>query len=268
MRILKEHFNSIHQMLEIVNKRSNNEVMKNQNSSQTDDEEFTLTESWEQAIDLFQYGYKDIMDEIKIGMKKETKFQAATHNRKIKTGVQGYAPHVPNAILGLPNSMIDMKSEVRKVKAISIVYSITESAGVEAEEFVKSGIAVLSTIYALELRGVRVNLKIMFYDGKSEDERAFASVNLKDYREHLDLQKLCFPVAHPSMSRRLGFKWLETVPELECNGWSYGYGSQMKTEEFFEIEGLFKQNEHFLNLDITKECDYNTDRIIEKLDLK
>lgn len=267
MKIFKEHFNSIHQMLEIVNKRPNNEAMKGSKSSHTEDEDFTMTKSWEEAIDLFQYGYKDILEEIKTGMKEEAKFQAASSRRKNILSVEGFAPHVPNAILGLPNSMIKTQSEVRKVKAISLVYSITANAGTDASEFVKSGVAALSTIHALELRGIRVNLKIMFYNAKCQNDRAFGTVNLKDYREHLDLQKLCFPVAHPSMFRRIGFKWLETLPGLKNDDWSRGYGRQMETHEVLDIKDLLKENEYLLNLEMTEECEYNVDKIIEKLQL-
>jgi hypothetical protein len=242
--------------------------MKGENESTTNGEDFTLTKSWDQAIDLFQYGYVDILDELKVGMKAATKFMTPQNRRKITTGVVGFVPHVPNAILGLPNSMIHIESEVRKTKAISLVYSITGNAYVRADQFVKSGIAVLSTIHALELRGIRVSLKIMFFNARCNDDRTIGTVTLKDYREHLDLQKLTFPVAHPSMFRRIGFKWLETVPGLTDTDWSSGYGRTMDTDDVLEIKGLFGANEHFLNIPIVEECEHDVDNIINRLNLK
>jgi len=268
MRVLTEHFTSIHQMLDVTGKRRNNSVFNDTYHSRTGDKSFTMTKSWEEALHLFQYGYTDILDQIKTGMKENAKFQTPTMRRKMTTSVQGFIPHVPNAILGLPNSMIDIKSEVKKVKAISLVYSICENANINASEFVKSGISVLSTVHALELRGIRVNLKIMFYNAKHDIERALGTVDVKHFHEHLDLQKLCFPVAHPSMFRRIGFKWIETFPELKSKGWSWGYGSQMRSDEVLALKDIWKDNEYYLSLDITKKCQYDVDKIISRLKLK
>lgn len=269
MKVVKEHFQSIHQMLENINKRPKNEVMRGRESaSYTGSEDFTLTESWDKAIYLFKYGYTDILEEIKTGMKTNASFQKPVAKRRIKTHVEGVVPHIPNAILGLPNSMIHIQPNIQKTKAISIVYVKPASCMVDAREFVESGIAVLSTIHALEIRGFRVNLKVMFFNGKVGDERVFSTVDVKHYREHLDLHKLCFPIAHPSMFRRIGFKWLETTPEIEESGWARAYGKPVPVNEILEIEGLAQKNEYYISLATTKECNYNVDEIIEYLNVK
>lgn len=268
MHIVQEHFQSIHQMLKTLDGRKNNAVMRGEDSSSSGNSSFTLTESWDHAMKLLRYGYTDILGEIKAGMKEHAKFQEVSKKRNIKTAVQGVAPHVPNALLGVPNAMIHYESTVQKTKAISLVYFETANAGVEADTFVKSGIALLSTVHALEIRGYRVKLKCMFFSSKCEDERAFASVNLKDYREQLDLHKLCFPIAHPSMFRRIGFKWLETVPGIEEEDWSGGYGQPIYEDELSEIEGILKENEYFVTLHAIREQNYNVDGIIEYLNLK
>lgn len=157
------------------------------------DKDFTGTNTWEEAVSLYQYGYTDILERIKSGIGANLQKTNPMTRRRVVTGVQGYAPHVPNAIMGLPNSMIHTESVMMKSKVVNIVYSSTENCGTEADEFIKSGIAVLSAVNALELSGYRVNLDISFYCAKDGDEYAFGTVNVKDYREHLDIQKLCFP---------------------------------------------------------------------------
>lgn len=266
-RIIKEHFKSIHEMLSVIESRKNNEVMANENSSHSNGKDFTGTRTYNEAKDLFQNGYTDILDKIKAGVSANLKRTEIRQRRNVQTGVVGYAPHVPNAILGLPNSMIHTKTAPQKVKAVSIVVGITENCDTEAEEFIKSGVAALGVVNALELRGYRVNLKVAFYVAQAGNERAFGTVSVKDYREHLDLQKLCFPLAHPSMFRRFGFKWMETQPEVKDYGWSWGYGSQMNDMKFIR-ENFLSDNEYFINLKITRDNKYDPEKIIEYLNIE
>jgi hypothetical protein len=267
MKIVKEHFGSIHQMLSVIESRPNNSVMAGQDSSKTGTKRFTGTDSYEEAKQLFETGYTEILDQVKTGVGNNLKKTQNINRRTIRTGVIGYAPHVPNAILGLPNSMILTEQQPQKIKTVSIVVGITEKCGTKAEEFVKSGIAALSVVNTLELRGYRVALKVAFWCSEGGNERAWGTITLKDYREHMDIQKLCFPLAHPSMFRRFGFKWLETCPEIKDFGWAWGYGRQLNDSDFIK-KNFLGDNEFFINLSVTKECDYDPDKIIEKMNLK
>lgn len=269
MNIVYEKFPSIRHLLKTINGRENNEIMRNENASKrTGGYDFTRTENWEEAMSLLENGYTDILGDLKIGMRENAKFQEGTRKRNMQTSVHGVAPHVPNAILGLPNAMINYETTIQKSRAISLIYSETANAGEDAESFVKGGIAILSTVHALEIRGFRVNLKGMFFAAKRGDDRAFVTVNLKDYREHLDLHKLCFPIAHPSMFRRIGFRWLETVPGLQEDGWSHGYGRSIQADEISEIDGIVAPNEYILSLHTIQECDHDVNKIIQYLNLK
>ena len=265
--IVKEHFTSIHQMLNVINSRPNNDVMSGKNSSTEGGESFTGTKNWEEANELFEHGYVEILDKIKAGVADGIKKTETVQKRRTSTGVVGYAAHVPNAIMGLPNSMIYTQSIPQKIKAISITYSICENCGTEAQEFIDSGIAVLNVINKLELNGCRVNLKIMFFNSEaSGNEYAFGTVDVKNFKEHMDLQKLCFPVAHPSMFRRFGFKWLETCKGLKQDGWSYGYGRMIHDEKV--INNQLSENEYYIDLPTTRKYNYNVDEIIKSMNLK
>lgn len=263
MYITKEHFNSIHEMLNIIKKRTNNPHMKDCDSSETGSKNFTGTKDFHEAENLFQYGYKDVLDKIKTGVAKSNVMRPE-NRRRVTTGTVGYAPHVPNAILGLPNSMIYTEKQTQKVKAISIIYDIGANCSMSTDEFIESGISVLNVINRLELQGVRVNLKIMFMCCEGSNEHCFVTVDVKDYREHMDIQKLCFPIAHPSMFRRFGFKWLETVPTMKTDGFQFGYGHHVG-ENDKELKKMIGENEFFLNLNITKKLGYNADKIIESM---
>lgn len=266
-RIIKEHFTSIHQMLSVIESRPNNSVMRNMDESRTGSKSFTGTKSYGEAKQLFETGYTEILERIKTGVGSNLKKTQSVNRRTVRTGVVGYAPHVPNVILGLPNSMILTEQKPQKIKTVSIVVGITENCGTAAEEFVKSGIAALSVVNTLEFRGYRVALKVAFWCAEGGEERAWGTITLKDYREHMDIQKLCFPLAHPSMFRRFGFKWLETSPEIQDSDWTYRYGCQLRDEKFIK-KNFLEENEFYINLSLTKQCGYDPDKIIEKMNLK
>ena len=272
MIITKEHFKSIAHLMNTIEGRENNPAMEGEHSSRNGTREFTGSDSYSEAKELLRYGYKDILDEIKREVRKYSKIQQTRPQRQIMNDIIGYAPNVPNAIQNLPNSMVNTITQPTKVKAVSIVYSIVENCGTDAEEFIKSGVALLNVINRLELSGIRVNLKIAFYVatvGSETDgnDYTFGTVDVKHYREHLDIQKLCFPLAHPSMFRRFGFKWIETVPGLDNRRWSFGYGRSISDyNDKAVLENIApNKDDKFINLSYMRDANYNVDNIIKEI---
>lgn len=269
MRVIEEHFDSIHQLLNVLNGRKNNSEMISCHSSDNNGKSFTGTVTYTEAVEIFETGYTDVLNEIKSGISHNLKATQNQTRRMVRTGVVGYAPHVPNAINGLPNSMIYTEKQSHKVKAVSIYYAPTENCGMDKNVFVKSGICMLSAINILEMSGVRVNLNVVFFNGVNDKntEGSFANVRVKDFREHMDIQKLCFPVVHPSMFRRFGFRWLETTPNMKESGWRFSYGH---TDKNFDkiIKQNMNDNEKFITLADTKNAEYNPEKLIELLDIK
>lgn len=257
-KIIMEEFSSIKEMLETIFEREKNEVMMYYDSSTKNGKDFTGTKSMEEALELLTFGDKEkyelIIQNIRTSGITRT---LMLPKRQIRTGVVGYAPNVPNAIMGLPNSMIYTDKPKMKSKVISLLYSVCENAMVLADELTKSGVAILNTINALELSGYRIELNILFFNGYGVKEKTRASVNLKKYNEHLDLLKLAFPFANPSMLRRFGFKWLETLPELTDTSYQGGYGHNNE-------EDLSDDKTVYLNYDMVRDEGYDAVRIIEK----
>lgn len=267
--VIEEHFDSIHRMLNVIGSRPNNPEMRDRHASENGDEEFTGTRNWDKAVELFEDGYTNVLGEIKFGILKNIRATQNQPRRMVKTGVVGYAPHVPNAINGLPNSMIYTERQMQKIKAVTIYYAPTENCNVGVETFIKSGIAMLSAINILELSGIRVNLNVVFFNGTNdgETEGSFGTVKVKDFREQMDIQKLCFPIVHPSLFRRFGFKWLETTPDMKRSGWSFGYGHH-STKFNDLIKTKLKNNEFFVGLDQTEKSNYDPEKLIELLGIK
>ena len=267
MNIVREHFKNLHELMTTLEKRPNNSIMEYKHESENGDSGFTGTQSYKEAEQLMAHGYTKILPEIKKGMVHANASTSPMQRRRVTTGVQGYAPHVPNAIQGLPNSMIRTESQMQKVKTVSIVYAMAGMANVPSSEFIKCGIVVLSIVNKLELSGCRVALQVAFKHSKVDDEIAIATVNVKSYSEHLDLQKLSFPIAHTSMFRRFGFKWLETSPDITDRGHASGYGRTIHSDSKQLRNAIASNGEILIDALIIQKNKYDADAIIKSLEL-
>lgn len=230
--IIDEFQNITHLMNELENRPVNTVFINEFLSSQKIDDEFrpwSGTRTYEEAEKLIKFGYDGILDQLKKGLIVPIKTE--NNIRRPKNDVIGFLPNVPNAIQGLPQSMINVKAVPQKTKVVNIIYAPVSNGGTNPQEFIDAGIKMVNVISALELNGIRTNLKIAMKFSYTEDEVVAALVTVKRDSEHLNLKKICFPIAHPAMLRRFGFKWLETSPKIQSHSWTIGYGSSNVYDE-------------------------------------
>lgn len=273
MRFITENFKSIDEMIKVLNSRPKNQIMKYCNSSEKPERVTTWygTDSYAEATSLIKKGYTEILPDIKKQVREQSKNYSNlfTVNKRIPlNAVIGYAPNVPNAIRNLPNSMITIDKVLQKKKVISIIYSIAGSCGESQDFFIKAGATLLTIIKFLEAQGISVELSVGFMGAMvaDESEAIFPTVKVKNYGQELDLQKLCFPIAHPSMFRRIGFKYLETCPDITKNYFSFSYGTPIRDLDIIKKNLKCKNNSVVvLNSYWIRENEYNTKKIVEKL---
>lgn len=237
-RVVHEYFSSIHQMLNVFESRRNNSVMANKHLSTIQGErEWAGTSSYKEAVKLLTCGYTDILDKLRLGIRKATKSLKDIDVSKstIIEDVQGASPIVPNYLQGLPKAMCYRQPVPKKIKTINIIYCPCENSGSDPDEFIEAGVAILSAIRAIEKSNVSIKLDCMFSDATAGSEAVIGIVRVKNYRDRLDLQKLCFPMAHPSMLRRIGFKYIETAPDMKERDFIFGYGSTPSLERLEEF---------------------------------
>ena len=246
--LYREDFGSIYSLLNTINNRENNSFMRNEDSSQEHgNEEWSGTSSYEEAQSLLIHGYEDPIKSIKSNLAKNKKLTSKIYNSIPKPIVQnrvvGFVPNVPNALKGLPESMITLEKFHKKRKTISIIYATGGSCGVESDVLASAGAALVSAINLIELSGVQTELSISFMPTKETKQIIFPTVKIKSYGERFNLQKICFPMIHPAMFRRIGFKYLETCPGMVEN-FSHGYG---RPPELEVLKTLIKGGLFFLD---------------------
>lgn len=275
MAYITERYRSIESLMRTLDSRNgkNNPAMQGNDSSKTGTKRFCGTKDYDEAVELITKGWTEKLDEIKKGFDKAVRVNTNTTQSRPRptTGIVGYAACVPNAILGLPNSMIATERVAQKVKAVTIVYNSSVSAGWSTDEMIECGITVMKLVNKLELDGYRVRLTAEPIATTSGSDLAQCLVDLKDWRQPLDLTKLAFPMIHPSMLRRVMFRWLETVPNLTNRGFSGGYGTPKSSEDYEKVVKEYKEerkclgdNDYYLTAYMVKDEKHDIDRIMKR----
>lgn len=283
MNVVYEEFNDIDELLKTLSTRPNNIIMRDSHSSEKKEDSFSKTKSYEEATDLLKNGYTDILEDVKSAVRRNNKFiyQYQDRQRKVKNMPIGFIPNVPNALQNKPDAMINIIHKPKKRKTINIIYAMSGSCSESADVFIKAGAALVSALNLIEISGIQTRLSVSFmasessygffdfYSRKTRDEDKqfiFPILRIKNYGERFNLTKICFPMAHPSMFRRIGFKYLETCPQLTDSNFANGYG---RVPELNEIRKIINtdENTYILNTSFIKENDYDIHRILKELEV-
>ena len=266
IKCIYEEFTSINQLLNTLNSRPNNQVMSESEASRTGDRDFCETSSYEEAVDLFVHGYTDIVGQVRAEVRKNNKaiYSNPIERRTIMNMPVGFIPNVPNALQNKPDSMINIVSTPQKRKTLSVIYAMGGSCGEEAESFIKAGAALVSALNLIELSGVQTRLYVDFMPSSGRKEMLSPVLRVKNYGERFNLTKICFPLVHPSMFRRIGFKYLETCPFVTDDSFRLGYGRLPEIEDLRRNIPTDKQT-FILNTKIIKNNAYSVKAILEEL---
>lgn len=275
-----ERFEGVDAFIKAINNRPVNSVFKGQtcSSQRTKDKSFFGTETYDESISIMQSGYKEGLEMMNNSKGRKITAGSTASKNLPKAGIVGFAPHVPNAIAGIPFSMISTQRQTQKSKVINILYDCTESAFVKIDDFVKAGRNLLDLIVSLEGQGYRVSLDIMLCSCNRKHKQGFMmSVKVKDHRQPINPLKVAYALIHPSFFRRQGFRWLETSPVVTLANIADGYGCPMRyltkdettasCRELLKGEGLLDKETFFTNVDEAKKVTDIND-LAEKMGMK
>lgn len=223
-----ERFNGVSEFLATIAKRPVNKHFWNERtnlSSNTPNYSFTLTKNYAESESVMATGYHQGLENLqKAGAFKVNRANNATRHIP-HASVVGYAPRVPNAIAGIPQSMIGTTHIQQKSRVVTILYDGGASSSVDAKKFVEAGRVLMSLIIKLKTQGYRVQLDILDAFCTSS-EKALCIVTVKNHRQPINPLKISYLLLHPSFFRRQGFRWLETSPEITFR--YDGYGSPLR----------------------------------------
>ena len=254
-KMQKIEFNSLEEFYRYICETPLNDTFRfSRLASIESDERFTNTKSFEEACDLFKNGWTQMSETLKNRLKVEGKFEPTLTSKNVQD-VQGYHPIVPLYLMGVPNNMVSRKMVPMKQKIVTLNKSFDYNCRVKVEQIIDESIKALRIIQKLESQNYRVNLNIIIGVsggiGKHSDEKYFIKIRLKSANEKLNISKLSFPMVHPSMLRRLYFRFMEVYPGVS-EYFRTGYGTPQQPQMLRVIwpdDILLPQ---FINKDIDK----------------
>lgn len=206
-------------------------------SSVEGNEYFTKTKSFNEAVDLFKHGWSDMAGKLVQKLKIIESKTEPTMKPRNKLDVCGYQAIVPLYLQGVPNCMVNKKMVPVKQKVITLNKSIDYHGGVSADKIIDESIKAMQIIKKLEAQGYRCNLNIVLGStgGWGEDAKQFIiKVRIKSANEKMNISKLAFPLVHPSMLRRLFFRFIEVYPNVTKN-FVHGYGRPATSGELRDV---------------------------------
>lgn len=222
-----EEFESVDEFRNALNTRKKNPYFNN-NGSHDHNFGFSETYSYEEADELMRKGYAKGLEDLLDGKPMSNlNYRGVLKRGMPHSGIVGFAPIVPNAILGLPNSMITSKVVPMKAKVITINVDSTVNSKFRKEDIIKGGRTIIKMIDRLEREGHRVNLDIIIGVNNGSNAEYAVKIKLKDARHPIDLLKISYPIIHPSFVRRHFLRYLEThptMPEKHARNMCHGYG--------------------------------------------
>ena len=237
-------------------------------SSVSSDYGFTHTHSYDEAVKLLKDGWQDKAQELTKKLSVVKNQVVSTQVQKVIYDVVGFQASVPRYLQGIPTSMVNKKLVPIKQKIITLDKDISYNCSITTEQIIEASVQTLQLIKKIEAQGIRVNLNLVWgaSAGHTGHTKEVVKVRLKSANERLNISKLAFPLVHPSMLRRLFFRYLEVAPTI-TDAYGFGYGSpldgfQLKTycEGEYVLPRLFDGNLSSLG-DLSTICSL-TDQIV------
>lgn len=225
---------------------------------------FTQTHTYDEATQLFKNGWNDMANELTKSLKVKQQQVENAQVQKAVYDIVGFQASVPRYLQGIPTSMVNKKMVPIKQKVITLNKDVSYHAGITTKEIVEASVQTLHLIKKIEAQGIRVNLNLIWGD-KAGNTKELIKIRLKSANERLNISKLAFPLVHPSMLRRLLFRYLEVVPSVTSEyTWAYGKpmdGSELKgfVPNEYVLPRLFDGNIKQLG-DLTTVCNL-TDKV-------
>lgn len=166
-------------------------------------------ESQEELDKMLREGYEAPVQRLK----DIVKIKASGNGKRItfKNDIVGGNPIVPLAMMGIPNSMINMHMKPIKNKVLDVYYDMTCSWDIKAFQIEDAGEEVLGAILELEAQGYRFNLYSVNSYSDCRDCDILA-VKVKDANQPFDLKRMSFSLMHPAFFRIVGFDWYGKCP--------------------------------------------------------
>lgn len=228
-------FSSIGEFISTINSLPNNRFFEGRELTsqrkENNDDGWCKSCDYSRATYLLTHGWDSAAKQMAQKVKLTDTVAAPVRTTKSVYSVIGSQASVPRYLQGIPTNMISRQTTYAKQKVITVTKGISYSGWWTSEDIMKESIKALELIQSLETSGQRVRLNVMLATGIN-NKNAIYKVCVKQPDERLNISKMAFALAHPSMLRRFFFRCIETDPFIKFDlTSSYGFPSSLPIKE-------------------------------------
>ena len=233
-RVNVETYNSAMEVAQDCKVRKNTSPCFHDYKTHTIKQDWHGVGSYEEALTLLRDGYQPTVEKLAASFKMSV--NGTQKRMSFQNSVAGFAPVVPLALKGVPNSMISTTIKPMKCKVVDVYYDMGVSSGTSTEQIIENGQKVLAAILDLEKQGFRFNLYAVqaYSDYRSAD---ILCVKVKSSDKPIDIKRISFPLTHHAFFRVIGFDWYGKCPVATYRD---GYG-QALTSNVHDYKEFGKQ---------------------------
>lgn len=235
--VIRKSFNDLEDLTKFLKKaKTSKQFSKEECSSQRkvdleEDDEFHDFSTYEEALNALEFGTDKYFDNFNANLKRVSKFLQEKELKKrisYENNMVGFAPIVPNTIIGNPVNMVNQKTNYKKIPTAKIVLEKGNSCGVNSADMCLFYSMIFALIQNLEQKGTRCEVWVCETAREGEEITCF-NIKIKNYNQPINMYKIQFPIIATDFFRRILFRLLEVSDELKEN-WTWGYGHPLLTD--------------------------------------
>lgn len=221
--------------------------------------------SVEEAKGLLLNGWEKPLEQLKVQIDNELRTLENNKRSRVYDDVCGFMPIIPNALMKLPNAMLNTRVEKVASRVLRFCIAIDRVWSVSTDEIIRKMSKTLAYIASLERSGkYRCRIEVFFvaFGGKYNNGRKYStscSVLVKSENQLFDTRRLCYPVINPSMLRLLMFGWNESLPLAHSDYAVSGYGTSFErwsdSDKKAFVDAINENNENIICLDLNSDVE-------------
>ena len=204
-------YSSLSEFITDINSLPNNSFYANRHESQRYEDpnkgkKFYNTRDYAEATDLLISGWDAAAKKMADKVKMTSSISAVSRSSKPTVGIVGSQASVPRYLQGIPTNMVSRQTVMTKQKIVTITKGISYNCRWTPNQILDECVKALQIIQSMENGGQRVRLNVMFATSNGRFSH-ICKVCIKQPDERMNISKMSFALAHPSMLRRFFCKW-------------------------------------------------------------
>ena len=169
----------------------------------------TYSDPYFHGVKNYDEARQQFIDGTKAKAEMSKVFAATQTSRKRQTvnAIYGCAPIVPKALMGVPDSMIDIRRK-RIPKVTKVVVNMSIAFGTTSDQITEAGKKIIAAVGKLEAQGISTEI-ICTADKFVDNQISSCGISIKNSGQAFSAARVSFSMSSPAFLRT--FQWLQLM---------------------------------------------------------